>query len=128
MDSDSKLFTLPNPRAVVQTQSKTFRNIQDNISKFNDSARMNNSTIQRGPKYSGDSSPVMLLCPMCSGEVKRRSGTSKNRKIQIGFESILVPCYRCIVCGVHYSGHLPHIKCDDNPELEAEIIEYSGVR
>jgi len=102
------------------------RQQSDTISRFNDFARISNDTVQKGPKYSPTSG--FLLCALCEGEVKRRIGKSKNRIVQIGFQTVTVGQYKCSVCGSCYSGFPPHIKSDDNPDLEAEIVQYSGVR
>lgn len=127
MDADSKLCQLPNSYGKPTTQSKTFRNQQDTISRFNDAAIFKNDIRKHEVKYSPNT-PVMLICAMCDGEVRRRTGTKKHRTVQVGFQSVIVACYRCKVCGTHYSGFLPHIKNDGNPDLEAKLVNYSGVR
>src|SRR6476646_736562 len=92
-----KIFQLDNPRGIVKTQRRTVQKLQDIISTYNNSVTLKNE-IKKNEKYSSGT-PIMLLCPMCEGQVNRRTGTKKNRTVQIGCQTFAVPCYKCSVCG-----------------------------
>ena len=120
----SSYHYLDNPYGVVKTQSKTLRQQHEAISNYNHSVKLNNDARKMELKYSN--TPVLLLCPMCEGVVRRRIGTKKNKTVQIGFQSFVVPSYKCSVCGNCFSGHLPHVVSDNNKDLECKIV--SGIQ
>ena len=109
----------PNP------PSKRLQKVQDDINQFNFHAQLDKEQkdIDR-QKVRQTSTPIFLVCKYCEGKVKRRK---KPKIVQIGLQSLTMPQYRCSVCSITYSGFLPHIKSDKDPEIECEIIEYSGL-
>ena len=119
------VFQLDNPYGNPKPPSKRMQKALDDINRFNFHAELENEqrTIERN-KLRTSNTPIFLTCKYCEGKVQKRK---KSKTVQIGLQSVTIPQYKCLVCGITYSGFLPHIKSDKDPEIECEIVEYHGL-
>lgn len=119
------IFELPNPYGNPKPPSKRFEKALDDIHQYNFHAELGNEQkdIERN-KLRQSNAPIFLLCKLCESRLQKKKPIEKD----IGFGNIIqVPSYSCKTCHTKYWGFLPHVKHIDNPEIEAEVIEYSGL-
>lgn len=119
------LFELPNPYGKVTTQSRTVQRQQQKLEQWNHKASMANQTKQLELNKIKSSNNLFLLCRFCESRLVKK----KNIKKDIGFgNTIEVECHVCPVDKSKWIGNKPHIHHIDKTDLEAELVEFSGVR
>jgi hypothetical protein len=111
-----------NPKPPTKAQERLAQKLQD----YNQSAAEFNEAKKKESKhFQNTDSMIKLLCPMCSGEVKRKK--NKTKTIPCGATTLNVPVYSCIVCKSKFQGYLPNITHESKQDILVDIVEWETV-